>query len=252
MIKSIRAHPFVTALLTFVAYVLFFTVVPEIINTFLPWLANSGGSNSSPLQGLLGLNQVPWQIGIAVVLSLVVALLGWRREVGFHKSYPGSLKYLLIPVVLFGLLFGAEIVGSISSGGRDIFMLASLTTALAFVLANLLIGFTEELMFRGILFQGLRTHLTPVWTVIVSSLLFGSLHFANLLSGAPLAYTLLQVGFAAGLGFMLGALRLRGGAILPLMLFHAAWDFINTDIDILGTTQGQTAISDPNSQGLRM
>ena len=246
MIQSLRAHPFRSALLGFLGY-LIIIFSPRIISVFLTSSATEGGAASPSVQSSSGLEELPWQLGLAIFLILVVALLGRRREVGFRRMYPGGLKYVLIPAILFGLLFGLNIFTSISEGGRDVFMSASLTVVLGLVLLNLLIGFTEELMFRGILFEGLRTRLTSFWTVVVSALLFGSLHFQNLLYGASMGYTLLQVIFAAGFGIMLGALRLRIGSVVPLMLFHTVWDFLQTDMDILEASQGQTAISTPGS-----
>jgi membrane protease YdiL (CAAX protease family) len=54
---------------------------------------------------------------------------------------------------------------------------------------------------------------------------FGLFHFVNLFTGAPLEQTMFQVMHAGAMGFLYAALRLRLGAVWPLMLIHGFWDF---------------------------
>jgi membrane protease YdiL (CAAX protease family) len=85
------------------------------------------------------------------------------------------------------------------------------------------VGFLEEVIFRGFLFKGMsQTNVTAA--LIISSLTFGAGHIVNLLLGAPLLETLLQLVNAASIGFCYTVIFLTGGSILPCILSHA---FIN-------------------------
>lgn len=72
-----------------------------------------------------------------------------------------------------------------------------------------------------------------VWrAAIVSSVLFGLLHTVNVLAGADPAASMVQVGYAAAMGFGFAAVTLRTGAIWPLVIIHALIDltgFLTTD-----------------------
>ena len=105
-----------------------------------------------------------------------------------------------------------------SQSGRTLQLLALLVMALG-------VGFTEESMYRGILFFGLNSKLSTLVSVIIVSVIFGVFHYVNLFTGAGLYDTDYQVWHAIAAGFMYMALRLRVGAIWAVMIFHGIWDF---------------------------
>ncbi len=93
----------------------------------------------------------------------------------------------------------------------------------------LLIGVFEELAFRGVFFVAIlekrRTSKKSIfWTSVVSSALFGLVHLANLLEGAGLPATLLQVGYSFLIGGMCAIVLLKTGNILFPILLHAIFD----------------------------
>lgn len=91
------------------------------------------------------------------------------------------------------------------------------------VISMLCVGFLEEIIFRGFLFNAMRKDgLTSA--VIVSSVTFGIGHAVNLLLGAPVLATVLQLIYATAIGFLFTALFLSGKSILPLIASHM---FIN-------------------------
>lgn len=83
------------------------------------------------------------------------------------------------------------------------------------------------------LFHGLETRFTLFVTVLATAIIFGMFHYVNMFTGASLYDTTFEVLHAMAAGFMYAALRLRIGAIWPVMLFHALWDFCLFDIDML-------------------
>jgi len=82
----------------------------------------------------------------------------------------------------------------------------SVEAVLAMALAPAL---AEEIFFRGALLSVLSQRLSPGWSLLLSSLLFGLLHLDPAQGGA-----------AAVLGLYLGALTLRTGSIHAAILCH--------------------------------
>ncbi len=95
----------------------------------------------------------------------------------------------------------------------------SVPEAILYILSMCFVGFLEEVIFRGLLFRGMcKNHVGAA--IIVSSLSFGMGHAVNLLLGAPLADTLLQLLYASAVGFLFTAVFYVGGSILPCIAVH--------------------------------
>lgn len=88
------------------------------------------------------------------------------------------------------------------------------------VAAMCLVGLLEEVIFRGLLFKAL-CRVDVKMAIIVSSVTFGMGHIINLLMGAPVLDTLLQLVYAAAVGFCYTAIFYVGGSIVPCILSHA-------------------------------
>ncbi|WP_171898840.1 CPBP family intramembrane glutamic endopeptidase [Curtobacterium sp. UCD-KPL2560] len=156
--------------------------------------------------------------GIAVVvLALYVTALGWWRTATVD---PGRtpMRWTMTAPVLIVVVCAAKLpfVGWSSLPGHYFVLL---TVGVLFV------GVFEELLTRGVLLVGLRRRLPEFGVWIASCVLFGLLHLLNVLAGAPVGSTLLQVVFAASFGSTLYlSRRLTGNLLLPVLL-HAFWDF---------------------------
>ena len=90
-----------------------------------------------------------------------------------------------------------------------------------YILAMLCVGFLEEVIFRGLLFNALRKD-NLVRAVIISSLTFGIGHIINLLNGAEVLATLLQIVYATAAGFLFTVIFLCSGSLLPCIITHSA------------------------------
>jgi membrane protease YdiL (CAAX protease family) len=88
-----------------------------------------------------------------------------------------------------------------------------------------MVGYTEETMFRGILFFGSTERFTLLWGAIISAIIFGLFHYLNMIGGQGFGITTSQVVHAFSVGFMYASLRLMTGSLWPVMLLHALWDF---------------------------
>lgn len=215
MLKKLRENPLLSSLLVLSLYAGIF---------ILPALFVQSGPEQHGISGVDGaISQWPVQLVFSVIFIIIVSLLGWWGKIGFRNINKGGLKYLLPPFLL-----ALSLLIFLNMNARpDHWFLGfdNMKQLLSMILVMLALGFTEETMFRGILFHGLETRFTPLITVMGSAVIFGLFHFVNLLVGAGFYDTAYQVLHAAAAGFMYASLRLRLGAIWPVMLFHGFWDF---------------------------
>lgn len=94
---------------------------------------------------------------------------------------------------------------------------------ISIVMMTLMVGYTEEVVFRGIIWNYLKSK-GPLFYIVFSSVLFGLLHMANAFGGNDLLHTLLQVANALLLGFVLALLMVAGRNLIPLIGFHFLYD----------------------------
>lgn len=82
------------------------------------------------------------------------------------------------------------------------------------------IGFIEEIIFRGFLFKMMeKDNLKSA--IAVSSITFGIGHIVNLLNGAALVSTLLQMCYAIALGYLFVIIFYRSKSLIPCIITHA-------------------------------
>lgn len=163
---------------------------------------------------------------LTVVVGLLLSVLLWCfvRKHGLCEylglcPFRGSLRAFLyfIPLV---------IVSSVNLW-YGLTMNMSPLSSLLNVISMCFVGFLEEVIFRGLLFKGMCKSNVKA-AVIVSSLTFGAGHIVNLLLGAPLFETLLQLVYASAIGFCFTAIFFAGGSIIPCIISHAVVNSLST------------------------
>ena len=110
------------------------------------------------------------------------------------------------------------------------------------VISRLCVGFLEEVIFRGFLFQALCKDGIKL-AVIISSITFGMGHIINLLNGAEVVATLLQILYAAAAGFLFTIIFYKSGSLLPCIVTHSAINCLSVFADEQGMTMGRELIS---------
>ena len=97
------------------------------------------------------------------------------------------------------------------------------------IICMLCVGFLEEVIFRGLLFESIAKDNVKS-AVIISSVTFGIGHIINLFngSGMDLVDNLCQIVFAIAVGFLLVTIFYRGGSLLPCIFVHAAINTLGT------------------------
>lgn len=166
------------------------------------------------LSAAVGVSQSVTAILLAVMCGVLWDWIGRndrRAYYGFRApDYPASRFLFYIPLVIIGM----------ASLWTGIDRYPSAPEIYCNVLTMLCVGFLEEIIFRGFLFRAMAKDNVRT-AAIVSSVTFGLGHIVNLLTGKPLADTLVQIVFAIAVGFIMVLIVHRGGSIIPCILFHS-------------------------------
>lgn len=104
---------------------------------------------------------------------------------------------------------------------NGITMHSSITETVLFILSMACVGVIEEIIFRGFLFKAMCKDNIKL-AVSISSITFGMGHIVNLLNGKDLIATLLQICYAAAIGFLFTIIFYKGKSLLPCIITHGA------------------------------
>lgn len=88
------------------------------------------------------------------------------------------------------------------------------------ILTMLNIGFIEEIIFRGFLFKMMEKENVKS-AIVVSAITFGIGHIINLLNGADLIPTLLQICYATSIGFLFVIIFYKSKSLVPCIITHS-------------------------------
>jgi uncharacterized protein len=156
---------------------------------------------------------------LAIVFCLlVIARYGLSDFNGLNANFKiKNAHALIIPI-------GIASMGIV--GNFDFYSSSEPILFSVFVFSNLAIGFTEEIFFRGILFS-MFTRLAKrkghiIVAALVSSLIFGLIHYVNLLKDPDnFSGVTSQVFFAFSIGVFFAGLFVRVQNIVPVAMVHA-------------------------------
>ena len=190
---------------------------------------------------------VAWIVAYCVLLSVGDAL---SALIGIEKSVTLTIGVLLSTTLLLflnknGLFADYGLCAPKSSAKSMLYYIpiivmltanlwygvtlnyGALETAL-YILAMLCVGFLEEVIFRGLLFEAMRKDSMKA-AIIVSSVTFGIGHIINLIngSGADLLPNLLQVVYATAAGFMFVMMYYKSKSLLVCIAAHGLFNALS-------------------------
>jgi membrane protease YdiL (CAAX protease family) len=88
------------------------------------------------------------------------------------------------------------------------------------------VGFLEEIIFRGFLFQMMAKDNLKT-AIIVTSITFGIGHIINLLNGAELVPTLLQICYAISAGYLFAVMLVKSKSLWPQIITHSVVNMLS-------------------------
>lgn len=177
------------------------------------------GDNISASLGMRNVVTFPIALLLSFVLFLFLKRNGLLERNGLCKSkVPASKMLFYIPVLVMltaNLWYGVGIY-------------LSPAEAVCYVLTMLCVGFLEEVIFRGLLFNAMRKEGVKS-AIIVSSLTFGIGHIINLFngSGAELLPNLLQVIYATAAGFMFVMIYYKTDSLIVCIVAHGVFNALS-------------------------
>ena len=103
----------------------------------------------------------------------------------------------------------------------------------------LCVGLFEELAFRGCIFlfalDGHRKSTFDLFlAIVISSAIFGAVHFVNVFAGASIISVILQIGYSFLIGGMCSVVLMKTGCIWHCVLIHAVYNFCGGVVPTLG------------------
>ncbi len=183
-----------------------------------------------------------------LICLLPVLLMFGNKYVFTQKRTPffKSLTYAwpIVIYICFNLLRSTKEIGTVSNP----------LEILAIALLCVFIGIFEELLCRGWLMNEFierfgDTRKNILFSIIISSLVFGLIHFGNIAVGQSLLLTLSQVLGAALIGLALGAIYYKTKNIWTVAFLHGFWDFavffgeVNVGVECVSPSVGADSIS---------
>jgi membrane protease YdiL (CAAX protease family) len=184
---------------------------------------------------------------LVVAAMWTVGGYGWRQwrsteyanflriSMGHSPRYT-SWATMLSVLGFVGLLVGSSVAAGVFSFNPEVLVADDNWLIL---LAALVPGIWEELTFRGAIQSGLLQPLSPRWAVIGSSVLFGLMHFSNVVNWEDDVVTGVIAAVILGVGW--GYAVLKTGSVLPAMVGHYVVDVVLFDELFISATAGDDA-----------
>ena len=193
------------------------------------------GDNISVWLGIMKVVTLPIAILLSVVLFLFLRRNGLLDSYGLCRAKVPATKMLFyIPVLVMltaNLWYG-------------IGLYVSPLEAICYVLTMFCVGFLEEVIFRGLLFNAMRKDGVRS-AIIVSSLTFGMGHIINLFngSGAELLPNLLQVVYATAAGFMFVMIYYKTESLWICIVAHGIFNALSVFVNEAAVTDTMHILS---------
>ncbi len=155
---------------------------------------------------------------VQLIQLLLVKLFLWKTELSQYTQLGqdriGKALLLGIPILF---LSGINLLFTQSPYG--------LVDLLRLFIICLMIGFTEEAIYRGVIYGVLKDR-NPLGAMVISSLLFGSAHLVNFI-GFPidLGMMIITVLYTGSIGFLFTAIYRVTQSFSGIVLLHALYNY---------------------------
>lgn len=162
---------------------------------------------------------VPLNILLVIILLLFFKKNELNEYYGLKKPEGDKKKVLFyIPMIIISTVnvwFGFV-------------MRKSIGETIIYIVAMILAGTMEELIFRGLLYKAMCRK-SVRRAIIVTSILFGMGHIVNLVngSGMELAENICQLFYAVAIGFLLVSVLYTGKSLIPCIITHAVFNSLS-------------------------
>jgi len=146
----------------------------------------------------------------SVFLIVLMIALGRVKYYGITKI-KNSKKYLFFIPLIFIPTVNLWNGININNSAKEIIF---------YILTMINVGFIEEIVFRGFLFKMMAKDNVKS-AIIVSAITFGIGHIINLLNGAELLPTIMQICYAFSIGYLFVIIFYKSKSLIPCIITHS-------------------------------
>lgn len=173
------------------------------------------------IRGYFGDESIYMLIALLVFTAGIIAFVkvNHLEEKYGLAGWPKDMKRYLFFIPMWILA-----TGNIWDGFAPSYQGAELVIA---ALSMILVGFVEEMIFRGFLFRAMLGEDKTIVAIIVSAVTFGMGHIINLFTGQADFETVIQIIFAISWGFILTMVCYKSGSIIPCIIAHSMIDVLS-------------------------
>lgn len=172
----------------------------------------SVADSASSSVGIVKSVTAPLCIIMSMIIYFWISKNGLKEKYGLCRFVGSAKDYLyfipLVFIVTTNIWFGFK-------------MNLSVLETLLYIVSMIGVGFLEEIVFRGFLFEALYKTNGVKSAVLISSITFGLGHIVNLLNGKDVPETLMQVCYAVAIGFLFTIIFYRGKSLWPCIIAHS-------------------------------
>jgi membrane protease YdiL (CAAX protease family) len=173
------------------------------------------------IRGNFGDESICMLIALLVFTAGIIVFVKMNHLEGKYglTGWPKDMKKYLFFIPMWILA-----TGNIWDGFAPSYQGAELVIAAS---SMILVGFVEEMIFRGFLFRAMLGEGKSIVAIVVSAITFGIGHIVNLFTGQAGFATVMQIIFAISWGFILTMVCFQSGSIIPCIIAHSAIDVLS-------------------------
>lgn len=173
---------------------------------------------AAPVKEKFGVESI-WSAALLLAMALFLTFFIFKNNlqkesgfINFTENSKECLYFIPLWIISTGNLWGGAAFNY--SGTALIFGIISMA----------LVGYIEEIIFRGFLFKSMLKDGNAKIAVAVSAITFGAGHIINLFTGQTTAETVLQMLFATAWGFVVTFVFYKGKSLIPCIIAHSFTD----------------------------
>lgn len=152
----------------------------------------------------------------SLCLILLIVVLKRTKYYGLTKVINPKKYLYFIPLIL---IISVNLWNGININNTK-------NEIISYILTMINIGFIEEIIFRGFLFKMMEK--SNVKSAInISAITFGIGHIVNLLNGASLIPTIIQVCYAISIGYLFVLIFYKSKSLIPCIITHSLFNSLS-------------------------
>jgi len=144
-------------------------------------------------------------------IALIILMITLKRTSYYGLTKVKNIKKYLYFIPLF-LILSVNLWNGVNINNSTV-------EIIFYILTMINVGFIEEIIFRGFLFKMMAKDNIKS-AIIVSAITFGIGHIVNLMNGADLIPTLMQICYAISIGYLFVIIFYKSKSLIPCIITH--------------------------------